>query len=116
MVSMFNGGFLNDRLVQISIYAGIVFYIVAHPETFKFVDGVIGLGGKDKNTLLLVHTAVVAVLMFFGTKMIFDPVMRGLVDGFTNNKKAVKAPPRRAPPSKRAAGRAPSRPASNKRR
>lgn len=115
MVSMFNGGFFNDRLVQISIYAAIIFYIVAHPETFKFVDGLLGLGGKDKNTLLLVHTAVVAVLMFFGTKMIFDPVMRGLVDGFTNNKKAVAAP-RRAAPSKRAAGRAPSRPASNKRR
>lgn len=115
MVSMFNGGFMNDRLVQTSIYAAIVFYIVAHPETFKFVDGLLGLGGKDKNTLLLVHTAVVGVLMFFGTKMIFDPVMRGLVDGFTNNKKAA-TPPRRAPPSKRAAGRAPSRPASNKRR
>ena len=114
MVSMFNGGFFNDRLVQISIYAAVIFYIVAHPETFKFVDGVLGLGGKDKSTLLLVHTAVVGVLMFFGTKMIFDPVMRGLVDGFTNNKK--KPVVRKASPSKRPVGRAPTRPAANKRR
>ena len=99
MVSMFDG-FLNDRVVQVSIYAAIVFYIVAHPETFKFVDGTLGLGGKDKGTLLLVHSAVVAVLMYFGTKMIFDPVMRNLVDGFSNPKKAVARKP---------AGRAPSR-------
>ena len=69
MVSMFDG-FLNDRVVQVSIYAAIVFYIVAHPETFKFVDSTLGLGGKDKGTLLLVHSVVVAVLMYFGTKML----------------------------------------------
>lgn len=101
MVSMLDG-FLNDRVIQVSIYASIVFYIVAHPETFKFVDSTLGLGGKDKGTLLLVHSGVVAVLMYFGTKMIFDPVMRNLVDGFRNPKKG---------PVKRAAGRAPSKPA-----
>ena len=100
MVSMLDG-FLNDRVVQVSIYAAIVFYIVAHPETFKFVDSTLGLGGKDKNTLLLVHSVVVAVLMYFGTKMIFDPVMRNLVDGFRNSPKKA--------PARKPVGRAPSR-------
>lgn len=114
MVSMFEGGFLNDRMVQISIYAAIVFFAVAHPETFKFVDGLLGVG-KDKSNLLLIHTLVFAVLMYFGTKMIFDPVMRGLVDGFRSGPKAKKpvrpASPaaRKASPAKRPAGRAPSR-------
>lgn len=100
MVSMLDG-FLNDRVVQVSIYAAIVFYIVAHPETFKFVDSTLSLGGKDKNTLLLIHSGVVAVLMYFGTKMIFDPVMRNLVDGFRNSPKKA--------PARRAVGRAPSK-------
>lgn len=112
MVSMFDG-FLNDRVVQVSIYAAIVFYIVAHPETFKFVDSTLGLGGKDKGTLLLVHSGVVAVLMYFGTKMIFDPVMRNLVDGFRPNpKKAVARKPAGRAPSKAS----PKRAASSKRR
>ena len=111
MVSMFEGGFLNDRMVQISIYAAIVFFAVAHPETFKFVDGLIGVG-KDKSNLILIHTVVFAVLMYFGTKMIFDPVLRGLVDGFRSGPKAKTAArpaARRATPAKRPAGRAPSR-------
>lgn len=111
MVSMFEGGFLNDRMVQISIYAAIVFFAVAHPETFKFVDGLIGVG-KDKSNLILIHTVVFAVLMYFGTKMIFDPVLRGLVDGFRSGPKAKPAArpaARRATPAKRPAGRAPSR-------
>lgn len=111
MVSMFEGGFLNDRMVQISIYAAIVFFAVAHPETFKFVDGLIGVG-KDKSNLILIHTVVFAVLMYFGTKMIFDPVLRGLVDGFRSGpkaKRAVRPAARKATPARRPAGRAPSR-------
>lgn len=111
MVSMFDGGFLNDRMVQISIYAAIVFFAVAHPETFKFVDGLIGVG-KDKSNLLLIHTVVFAVLMYFGTKMIFDPVLRGLVDGFRSGpkaKKPIRPAARKASPAKRPVGRAPSR-------
>ena len=96
MVSMFNGGFLNDRMVQVSIYAGIVFYIVAHPETFKMVDGLLGMGGKDKGTLLLVHSAVVSVLLYFGSKMIFDPVMRNIIDGFRSGPSKKVAPKRPA--------------------
>ena len=104
MVSMFNGGFLNDRMVQVSIYAGIVFYIVAHPETFKMVDGLLNLGGKDKGTLLLVHSVVVSVLLYFGSKMIFDPVLRNLVDGFRSGPSKKVAPKR--PAGKRPAPKA----------
>jgi hypothetical protein len=93
---MFNGGFLNDRMIQVSIYAGIVFYIVAHPETFKMVDGLLGMGGKDKGTLLLVHSAVVSVLLYFGSKMIFDPVMRNIIDGFRSGPSKKVAPKRPA--------------------
>ena len=90
MVGLANG-FLNDRLIQVSLYAGVVFWIVAHPETFKFVDGMLDLG-KDKNMLLLVHAVVVAVLMYFGTKMIFDPVLRNVIEGITSGK---KTPPKK---------------------
>ena len=44
---------LHDKMVQHSIYAGIVFLIVAHPKTFQLVDSVIKV--HDKNALLFVH-------------------------------------------------------------
>tara|TARA_B100000902_G_scaffold393750_1_gene448598 strand:+ start:509 stop:823 length:315 start_codon:yes stop_codon:yes gene_type:complete len=103
---MFNGSndLLQDRLVQVSIFSAILFLVGAHEETFKFVDGILQI--KDRNTLLIVHAVVVALLMYFGTKLIFDPVFKGVVEGFT---KSAAPKPRVAPKAKKNVGRAPSR-------
>ena len=68
---------MHDKMVQHSIFAGIVFLIVAHPKTFQFVDSVIKV--HDKNALLFVHAVVVALLMYFGSLYIFEPVQRVLL-------------------------------------
>jgi hypothetical protein len=78
---------LNNKLVQHSIYAGIVFLIVAHPKTFQLVDSVIKV--HDKNALLFVHALVVVVLMYFGSLYIFEPAQK-LFEGITN--KPTKQP------------------------
>ena len=86
----------NDIMVQHSVYAAVVFLIVAHPETFKMVDSGLkkmGVPSLDKNILLLVHAIVFALLMYFGTTMVFDPFVSQvgqIVSGFTNNKKNKK--------------------------
>lgn len=82
-------GFLNDKMhntmIQHSVFAGIVFIIVAHPKTFAFVDSIIKV--KDKNMLLLVHSAVVVLIMYFGSIYLFEPVQRMLLEGMRNIKK-----------------------------
>ena len=76
---------LNNKLVQHSIYAGIVFLIVAHPKTFQFVDSVIKV--HNKNVLLFVHALVVVVLMYFGSLYIFEPAQK-LFEGMKSEMEA----------------------------
>ena len=82
----------SNIMVQHSVYAAVVFLIVAHPETFKFVDGLlrkVGVGSTDKNIQLLIHAVVFALLMYFGTTMVFDPFVSQIgqvVSGFKNKK------------------------------
>ena len=82
-------GFLNDQMhntmIQHSVFAGVVFIVVAHPKTFALVDSVIHV--KDRNMLLLVHAAVVALLMYFGSMYLFEPVQKMLLEGMKNKKK-----------------------------
>ena len=82
-------GFLNDKMhntmIQHSVFAGIVFIIVAHPKTFALVDSVIKI--QDKNMLLLVHAVVVSLLMYFGSLYVFEPVQKVLLEGMKNKKK-----------------------------
>ena len=80
---------MHDKLVQHSIFAGIVFLIVAHPKTFQFVDSVIKV--HDKNALLFVHALVVVVLMYFGSLYIFEPAQKVLLEGM-EVKKDMKKP------------------------
>jgi hypothetical protein len=64
---------LHNASVQSALFGAITFLIVAHPATFKFVDSVLKI--KDKNLLLLVHSLVFAVIMYFGTRLIFKPAL-----------------------------------------
>ena len=39
-------GLLNEKLVQVSIVSGILFFIVAHPEVFAFVEKLVKQVGR----------------------------------------------------------------------
>ena len=90
-MDMFRQGrsFLNDKMhntmIQHSVFAGIVFIIVAHPKTFALVDSVLKV--QDKNILLLVHGVLVSLLMYFGSIYLFEPVQKMLLEGMRNRKK-----------------------------
>lgn len=77
------GSKMNDKMVQHSVFAGIVFIIIAHPQTFKIVDSVLKV--HDKNLLLLVHAIVVALIMYFGGLYIFDPIQKAVLEGMGKN-------------------------------
>ena len=76
----------NEKLIQIALIGGVLFYIVANPAVFRIVDNsiqklgsVFGMDLKvSGNNALLFHSVVFAVLMVISVKYIFDPVMQKL--------------------------------------
>ena len=67
----------KNRSVQVSVYAGVVFYIVANPSVFKLMRGFLP-GRVNHMNQLIVHSVLFAVLMYIGTRVFFDPVLSQL--------------------------------------
>ena len=67
----------SNRVVQLSLYAAVMFYIVANPEVFKFMMQFLP---KDitRNNQLLVHAVLFAVLVYVGSMYLFDPLAKKL--------------------------------------
>ena len=73
----FVSGKFANRMVQLSVYAGVLFYVVANPAVFKFMESLLPGRVTAMNQLLL-HSVLFAVLMYVGTTMLFDPVLKDL--------------------------------------
>jgi len=77
----------SNRLVQISIFSGIVYYITAYPVVFEKARKYFPIKFKRDNHQLLFHTFVFSVLMYILTYFLFDPLVNvveggtGAVDG-----------------------------------
>ena len=70
----------SQRLVQVSVYAGVVFYVLSTTELIGWVEKqLISLGlrvGKDGTRLL--HAVIFAIFMYYGSRLILDPVVSRL--------------------------------------
>lgn len=81
------GGLFNEKLVQISLVSAVLFYIVANPMLFNFVDNTlkslfsaIGVSfNVGDQGLLIIHSLVYAVLLGLSVKFLMEPLlaMRG---------------------------------------
>jgi len=73
----------NEKLVQISLVSAVLFYIVANPMLFNFVDNslktLLSTVGVSFNVgeqgLLIVHSLVYAVLLGVSVKFLMEPLM-----------------------------------------
>jgi len=67
----------SQRMVQVSVYAGVVFYVLSTYELIGFVEKqLVSLGlkvGKDGTRLL--HAVIFAVFMYYGSRLILDPLV-----------------------------------------
>ena len=63
-----------NRVVQLSVYAGVLFYVVANPSVFKFMERFLP-SQISKMNQLVVHSVLFSVLVYVGTRMFFDPVL-----------------------------------------
>ena len=70
---------LHNTMIQHSVFAAIVFLIIAHMITFRFVDSIINV--KSQNIQLLVHAVVVGLIMYFGSIYLFVPLQNVLFEG-----------------------------------
>jgi hypothetical protein len=70
----------SSRMVQVSVYAGVVFYILSTYELIGFVEKqLISVGlriGKDGTRVL--HAFIFSVFMYYGSRLILDPVINKL--------------------------------------
>ena len=77
------GGLFNEKLVQISLVSAVLFYIVANPMLFSFVDDTlktlfttVGVSfNVGEQGLLIVHSLVYAVLLGVSVKFLMEPLM-----------------------------------------
>jgi len=73
---------LNEKIVQVSLVGGILFYILAEPSVFAFVEDLLKQLGSFINVpinlqghnLLIFHSVVFAVLMGMSVKYVFEPI------------------------------------------
>ena len=77
------GELFNEKLVQISLVSAVLFYIVANPMLFNFVDNTlktvfstVGLSfNVGEQGLLIIHSLVYAVLLGISVKFLMEPLL-----------------------------------------
>ena len=67
----------QSRMVQLSVYAAVMFYVVANPAVFKFMMRFLPSKISHMNQLVI-HSVLFAVLVYFGTTIFLDPIMSQL--------------------------------------
>ena len=76
----------HDRLVQVSVFSGLVFYVLSNPAVFTFVEKNFPFK-IQKDMQLVFHTVIFMLFMYFGTKFFFDPVLGRVMEGYRNKAK-----------------------------
>lgn len=102
----------TQRLVQVSVYGGLMFYLLSMTDLIKMVDKNLSsllrikLGTEGTRAL---HAVVFAVFMYYGTRFIFDPLLKrmgGVMEGMNNKRPAKRAAAKR-PAAKRPVAKRP---------
>tara|TARA_B110000881_G_C18265908_1_gene360299 strand:- start:26 stop:310 length:285 start_codon:yes stop_codon:yes gene_type:complete len=78
------GGAINEKIVQVSLVSAVLFYFVANPALFQFVDSnlqkfgaMVGLNlDFEGQALLILHSLVFAVLVGITIRFVFEPLMK----------------------------------------
>ena len=67
----------SQRMVQIAVFSGVVFYVLSTYELINVVEKQLsGVGLKvGKDGTRLVHAVIFAAFMYFGSRFILDPLV-----------------------------------------
>ncbi len=90
LMDVFKGGVSNleqyvesqwsQRMVQVAVYSGIVFYVLSSYDLISFVEKqLVSLGLKvGREGTRAVHAIIFALFMYFGSRFILDPLVARL--------------------------------------
>lgn len=75
---------LGEKTIQISLVGAVLFYILASPMVFAFVDNLVkkvfGMVGVDLklegNALVVLHSLVFGVLLYVSVTYLLEPLMK----------------------------------------
>tara|TARA_B100000900_G_scaffold393530_1_gene390121 strand:- start:119 stop:394 length:276 start_codon:yes stop_codon:yes gene_type:complete len=75
---------LGEKTMQISLVGAVLFYILASPMVFAFVDNLVkkvfGMVGVDLklegNALVVLHSLVFGVLLYVSVTYLLEPLMK----------------------------------------
>ena len=74
----------TERVVQVSVYAAIVFFVLSSYPLIAFVEkhvwNVFGVKLGKEGTLAL-HSVIFGLFMYVGTRFILDPMLGRVVEG-----------------------------------
>ena len=106
---------MSQRIVQVSVYSGIVFYILSTYELIDYVEGLLKKVGvkAGKDGTRAVHAVIFAAFMYLGTRYLLDPLLNRVksVEGLKNKggakRQAAKRPVAKRPVAKKPIGRKP---------
>jgi hypothetical protein len=78
----------SQRMVQVAVYAGVVFYVLSTYELISWVEKqLISVGIKvGKDGTRVVHAIIFAVFMYYGSRLILDPVVSRIQGNKVNDK------------------------------
>jgi len=78
----------SQRMVQVAVYAGVVFYVLSTYELISWVEKqLISVGIKvGKDGTRVVHAIIFAVFMYYGSRLILDPVVARIQGNKVNDK------------------------------
>tara|TARA_B100000927_G_scaffold276479_1_gene257302 strand:+ start:244 stop:504 length:261 start_codon:yes stop_codon:yes gene_type:complete len=77
-------GLLGEKTVQIALVGAVLFYILASPAVFAFVDGIIkrvfSVGHVplklEGNTLVVIHSLVFGLFLYLSVIYLLEPLTR----------------------------------------
>lgn len=65
----------HERMVQISVFAGIIFAVLSSGQVFRFVQKNIPFN-LGKAGVPVLNAVVLAVVMYFGSRYLLDPLVQ----------------------------------------
>ena len=75
---------LSEKTIQISLVGAVLFYVLASPVVFAFVDdlvkkvaGMVGVNLKlEGNVLVILHSVVFGALLYGSVTFLLEPLMK----------------------------------------
>ena len=79
----------HERMVQVSVYAALIFYLLGNVDVLNWVEKNFPMKLGPEGVRIL-HAVAFAALVYFGSRFILDPLAHKLTFGLNKGARAVE--------------------------